>query len=672
MVVRGAALLAALLPISLPDGGSIVSTDGTSRVLVWLLRPDDKLPSATVAVGTSSHSGPLVLELEGARGEHLAFQVALQPTAVLGNVSVEGSALTDQSSGAGISAEAFSLARRVLRVNVTGEGQKDGQWPDPLPLLRAADSFAPDTVGGIWNTLHVPDSAAPGNYTAKVAISGQPLDGGARVDVADVAVHVRVYDFSVQHRTLRTDAKLSDTWVRKFASREPDGKNITAVILRYYREMAAHRTTMMGWGGVSIYPSIGASFSDDFSTVTLETVGFDAMAAEIAGIGFDTIHFPLPSVCSCCEPITHVRDPIPQVIPPNATWALTVRKDGSTQELEVFDRVKSTKQIPVLNSTFVRALTELVRGVSSHLDSRGWLGNASGLLRADYMLWIDEADVTDEFTARAMVLINRLLKLAEPRLVLAQTRFPTSLYGAQNRTLVAELESLIDLWVASIDEWETYHYLPDPRGTVPQRLGSLSQRGVKTQLYDNDVPLITEPPTRTRLAAWQLWLTHYVGNNVTQGRGLDGSLSFFMMNGWTADPWITPNMDGQAAGLWFLFYPPRVGVDESGPIPSIRWEALRGGLEETEYFFTLQRLLANRTSKAARTAVPGDVVAQATAALAEVQSVTWGFPYGANKWQVPERPYTNNVTRVVEVKRRVGRAIDRWLAVERTSLVVHA
>ena len=663
MAEVAALLLVALLLLA--DGSATTSDAG--RALVWLLHPDDKLPS--VAPSGSSLSEPLMLDLEGARGEHLAYQLALQPTVALSNIIVAASALTDHSSGAAISADAFSSVRRVMRVNVTGEGQKDGQWPDPLPLLRAADSFAPATVGGIWVTLRVPSAAAPGNYTARVAISCELLNAGARANIAMINVRVRVYDFSVQQRTLQTDAKLSDTWVRKFASREPDGQNITAVMLRYYREMVAHRTTMMGWGGVSIYPSIGASFSDGFSAVTLDTTGFDAMAAELEALGVDTIHFPLPSVCSCCEPITHIRDPIPQVIPQNATWALTVRKDGSTQEIQVFDSVKSTNQVPVLNSTFVHAVSMLVRTVAAHLDSKGWLGGKHGTLQANYMLWIDEADATDVFTARAMVLINRLLKLVEPRLMLAQTRFPTDQYGKQNRTLVAELESQMDLWVASVDEWETYHYVSDTqRGTVPQRLGELSQRGVRTQLYDNDVPIITEPPTRTRLAAWQLWLTHYVGNNVTQGHGLNGSLSFFMMNGWTADPWSTPSMDGQAAGLWYLFYPPREGVEEAGPIPSIRWEAWRGGLEETEYFFTLQRLLAKHTNGAAQRAVPDNIIAEANAALALVQSVTWGFPYGSNKWQVPERPYTSNVTLVLEVKRRVGRAIDHWVANERRPL----
>ena len=149
-----AAVLLVVALLVLAEGSATTTGRDAGRALVWLMHPDDKLP--LVAPAGSSLSEPLMLELEGARGEHLAYQLALQPTVALSNVTVEGSALTDHSSGAEISADAFSSVRRVIRVNATGEGQKDEEWPDPLPLLRAADSFAPGTVGGIWVTLLVP------------------------------------------------------------------------------------------------------------------------------------------------------------------------------------------------------------------------------------------------------------------------------------------------------------------------------------------------------------------------------------------------------------------------------------------------------------------------------------------------------------------------------------
>lgn len=44
------------------------------------------------------------------------------------------------------------------------------------------------------------------------------------------------------------------------------------------------------------------------------------------------------------------------------------------------------------------------------------------------------------------------MKGLEPRLQIAQTRFPTNQYGQQNQTLVSEIGGVVDEWVASIDE----------------------------------------------------------------------------------------------------------------------------------------------------------------------------------------------------------------------------
>jgi len=117
-----------------------------------------------------------------------------------------------------------------------------------------------------------------------------------------------------------------------------------------------------------------------------------------------------------------------QVIPPNATWWLAGSAPDST--IQVFDATLSTLEQPVLNSTFVRGFTTLVRAISAHLTARGWLSSSSeqqqkqqheiggerrrhvglvgrGRLDANFMLFIDEVDITDPFTARALLLLDR-------------------------------------------------------------------------------------------------------------------------------------------------------------------------------------------------------------------------------------------------------------------------
>jgi hypothetical protein len=61
----------------------------------------------------------------------------------------------------------------------------------------------------------------------------------------------------------------------------------------------------------------------------------------------------------------------------------------------------------------------------------------------------------------------------------AQTRFPTTQYGPENQTVVNELFSLVDGWIASVDEYETYHYT-DVQPPVPTQLAALQNRGVVT------------------------------------------------------------------------------------------------------------------------------------------------------------------------------------------------
>lgn len=108
-------------------------------------------------------------------------------------------------------------------------------------------------------------------------------------------------------------------------------------------------------------------------------------------------------------------------------------------------------------------------------------------------------------------------------------------------------------------------------------------------------------------------------------------------------------------------------MNESGPIPSIRWEMWRSGLEDTEYFFHLQRLIAKSQSNerrgddTSRTQIDVEKkVSEAQAALEAVREATWGFAYYSDKLKRNIRPYTTNATLLVEIKRRVMEAIEAF------------
>jgi hypothetical protein len=218
--------------------------------------------------------------LRGARAERLAFQVAIRPSEPLRQLSVVTSPLEPVKPGestSNIPASAVYPARRVLCVNVTRGSTGTEAYPDPLPLLSSADELPPGTTSALWVTLAVPVDTPPGIYRGSLSIYGS-LGAEPVARLARIPLSVTVLNLSVAERSLRTDSKLSEQWVGRYSKREPDGANLTAVMLRYYREMADHRVTMMGWGGVSIFPAITANFSADLSAVSLNTTGFDRMA----------------------------------------------------------------------------------------------------------------------------------------------------------------------------------------------------------------------------------------------------------------------------------------------------------------------------------------------------------------------------------------------------------
>ena len=73
--------------------------------------------------------------------------------------------------------------------------------------------------------------------------------------------------------------------------------------------------------------------------------------------------------------------------------------------------------------------------------------------------------------------------------------------------------------------------------------------------------------------------------------------------------------------------------------------------EEAEYFFYLQRLLAEGK-------VPTAQVVEAQAALNAVGSVAWDFVYYSDKLKRSVRPYSANASLANSVRQRVGQLID--------------
>ena len=93
--------------------------------------------------------------------------------------------------------------------------------------------------------------------------------------------------------------------------------------------------------------------------------------------------------------------------------------------------------------------------------------------------------------------------------------------------------------------------------------------------------------------------------------GVQGSLywstTYWASRGKPRNPWDDPASYSPSGTFWgngdgFLLYPPRRGEPPKEPVleppvDSIRWELIREGLEDREYFFILRELLKKAEGK---------------------------------------------------------------------------
>jgi hypothetical protein len=229
-----------------------------------------------------------------------------------------------------------------------------------------------------------------------------------------------------------------------------------------------------------------------------------------------------------------------------------------------------------------QAFSTYLKGIESHLQEKGWLDEA-------YVYWFDEPDPKDyEFVMNGF----RKLKEYAPGLRRMLTeQVEDGLIGGPN------------LWCPVSSSYQD--------DISPERMAA----GDRFWWYVCTGPkapyctlFIDHPGTEMRVWLWQTWK-----------RQIDGIL-VWQSNYWTSgaaypdtpqnpyeDPmgWVsgysTPKGTKRAWGNGDgrFIYPPEAAADANpaapvleGPVDSIRWEMLRDGVEDYEYFAMLTRLLA--------------------------------------------------------------------------------
>ena len=116
---------------------------------------------------------------------------------------------------------------------------------------------------------------------------------------------------------------------------------------------------------------------------------------------------------------------------------------------------------------------------------------------------------------------------------------------------------------------------------TPERAQQLKALGKELWLYTSSPTppypslVIDAPAMEPRILAWMAWKS-----------GAQGLL-YWCVNFWSADPWTsTTNYASDQNGNGALYYPV---ID--GPVPSMRLEVLRDGIEDYEYLYLLRELV---------------------------------------------------------------------------------
>jgi hypothetical protein len=525
-------------PLYDADGGWLVAERKELRV--WWCEPERKVGRDRPAPQVPSRAADAI-RIEAAANEYEAAQVVLHPPRGLRSVRITATDLR-ADSGAIIPAADIEI-RQVGYVHVSQPTDELGvvdDWPDPLPLHNAPVDIAKGRNHPFWVTVYVPPGTPKGVYRGELRVAS---DG----PTATVPLEVRVWGFELPREThLRSGFGLSQGEIRRYHNLETE-EEVRQVYRLYQRSFAQHRVAPYSVGrpirlewetgpGEGLFPKLDFTEFDEDARFALDELGFNSFVIHLEGLGGGTFQSRRPG----------------QIGP----------YEQGTREYEL---------------SFARG----ARAIQDHLEERGWLGKA-------YVYWFDEPEQKDhDFVREGMELIHR----AAPKLTRLLTTHPTAkLYGA------------VDLWCLP-----TYTLKPEeirPRRLAGEEIWWYLCTGPKAPYF---TLFLDHYGTEIRLWSWETWKY-----------GLDGLL-VWETTYWTSeqaypdslqDPWQDAMSWQSSYGLqagekapWgngdgrFLYPPkrdPGTGTTKylGGPIPSIRWELLRDGIEDYEYLWLLKQEIA--------------------------------------------------------------------------------
>lgn len=497
----------------------------------WKVGRDRPMPAPT-------KGKPSLVKVAAARGEYEAVQVVLRPEHDAELLAAELSPLKRRW---GRPAAITGTIDEVAYVEVTKPTDKTcvtGWYPDPLPPLRTPLALRAGQNQPLWLTFHVGREVKAGDYSAKLKL--RTSNGELSVPVT-----VRVFDFTLPEEShLRSALGMGNGVINRY-HRLTEQADKELVYDKYLQNFAAHRISPYSFFA---YAPMDIRFLGEGADKRAEVdfTRFDRAAAKwLDEYHFNSFRLPLRGMGGGTFHSRHLGE-------------LEGFKEGTPEHARLFH--------------------DYLSQIERHLREHSWLDRA-------YTYWFDEPDPKDyEFVTDGM----RRIKTAAPGIRRMLTEQPEP-----------ALMGNVDIWCALTPEW------------TPEKVAARRVAGEEVWWYictGPKAPYVTEfidhAGTELRLWPWQSW--QY---------GVQGILIWETVY-WTSataypdpelqDPWQDPMSWQVGYGLergkkspWgngdgrFL-YPPRRPLSDTspnldGPINSLRWENLRDGMEDYEYFWLLQR-----------------------------------------------------------------------------------
>lgn len=431
----------------------------------------------------------------------------------------------------------------------TDYSTRPGKYPDPLLPIRGPLSLAANQAHPFWLRVYVPKNTPEGKYNGTVKIHSDTLN-------ADLPLTVEVYPFTLPNRmSCVATFGFDPSMVFRYQKLESE-EHKREVLDKYWRSFSTHHISpynpapldpfVVTWPQITpgdpnvdpniLKPDIQWSNWDAAIERALNEYHFNAFVLPAPGMGGGTFY--------------------------------------SRAEPELLGYKADTAQ-------YRAAFTNYWRAVQDHLREKGWTSFA-------YTYWFDEPEPKDYDFVRAGF---QRLREAAPEIGHMLTEQVTD-----------ELIGGPTIWCAVTDAFD------------PEKARARRKAGERIWWYVCTGPkapyttlFLDHPNLELRVWLWQTWKY-----------GVQGIL-IWSTTWWTSDTaypnslqnpyedpmsWMTGygtpvgakvpwgNGDGR------FLYPPLEAADGNpprpvleGPVESIRWEMLRDGIEDYEYFCLLRALL---------------------------------------------------------------------------------